>query len=235
MVMVIIGLIFYIRLSQLRKIAETKTEFSRRLIESQEAERKRIASELHDGIGQSLAIISNLAAMGKNKKNNSRDGFEEFEEISRNANGALDEVHEITSNLHPYYLERMGLTKALESMFAAVSGVINLDYELDPIDDIFPKHSEINIYRIVQESLNNIIKHSEASAAVIGIKRAEKEVVITISDNGRGFDANKSKGNGLGLVGLNERTNFIGGKLNITSAAGTGTEIKITLPMVKQN
>lgn len=231
----IIWLIFYNRFSHLRNIADTTQKFSRRLIESQEAERKRIAFELHDGIGQSLAIISNLAAMGKKRKDDPQFVFNEFEEISLSANGALDEVHEITSNLHPYNLERMGLTKALKSMFTKVSGVMKLDYEMDTIDDIFPKHSEINIYRIMQESLNNIIKHSEASAAAITIKAREKEVVITITDNGRGFDPNVAKGNGLGLVGLNERTNLIGGKLRIKSGDGKGTEITINLPIVRLN
>ncbi|HRH46380.1 MAG TPA: triple tyrosine motif-containing protein, partial [Pyrinomonadaceae bacterium] len=229
----IIWLIFYVRFSHLRKIAETTQNFLERLIESQEAERKRIAVELHDGIGQSLAIISNRAAMGKRKKDDPEFVFNEFEEISLNANGALDEVHEITSNLHPYNLERMGLTKALQTMFSRISGVLKLDFEIDPVDDIFPKLTEINIYRIVQECLNNIIKHSESSTAAVRVKRTRKEVLITITDNGKGFDPNKLKGNGLGLVGLNERTKFIGGKLTIKSAPGMGTEIKINLPIVK--
>lgn len=231
----IISLIFYNRFSHLRNIAQTRQIYLQRLIQSQETERKRIAVELHDGVGQSLAIISNRAAIGKNNKNDPQYVFNEFEEISRNANEALDEVHEITSNLHPHYLERLGLTKALKSMFTNISGVIELDYEIETIDDIFPKNSEINVYRIVQESLNNIIKHSEASEATISINRTEKEVMVIISDNGRGFDPDKSKGNGLGLVGLNERTKFIGGKLTIKSAPGTGTEINIILPIVKLN
>ena len=129
----------------------------------------------------------------------------------------------------------MGLTKALQTMFSRMSGVLELDYEIDPIDNIFPKNSEINVYRIVQECLNNVIKHSESSEATIVIKITDKEVLITITDNGKGFDPNKSKSSGLGLVGLNERTKFIGGKLTIKSAIGMGTEIKIILPIVKLN
>ncbi|NJM52176.1 MAG: hypothetical protein HC846_01560 [Blastocatellia bacterium] len=98
---VIIALIFYLRVSQLRKIAETQTEYSRRLIESQEQERKRIASELHDGLGQSLAIISNRATIGKSNRHEPEIMLREFDEISQNALEALDEVQQITTNLHP--------------------------------------------------------------------------------------------------------------------------------------
>jgi signal transduction histidine kinase/ligand-binding sensor domain-containing protein len=231
-VAVIVGFIFYLRISQLRKIAETQSEFSRRLIESQEAERKRIASELHDGLGQSLAIISNRAALGKNKLNEPELVSREFDEISNNALDALDEVQQITANLHPHYLERLGLTKALKSMILKVSDVLEIKTEIDSIDDKFPTDLEINVYRIVQESLNNIIKHSNASEAEIKIKKLQNEVIILIKDDGSGFDSHnpKSKGGGLGLVGLQERTKMLGGKILISSSVGNGTEIKVNLP-----
>ena len=229
----IIALIFYIRFSQLKKIAEANTEFSRRLIESQEAERKRIASELHDGLGQSLAIISNRAAMGKSNTHKPEFVSREFDEISANALEALDEVQQITTNLHPHYLERLGLTKALKAMLAKLSDVIELNAEIDSIDNIFPKEAEINVYRIVQESLNNIIKHSDASEIEIKIKKAQNEVIIIIKDDGRGFDTTnfKAKGSGLGLVGLRERTKMLGGKIAINSSVGNGTEIRVNLPV----
>lgn len=231
----IIALIFYLRISRLRKIAEAQTEYSRRLIESQEAERKRIASELHDGLGQSLAIISNRATMGKSNRYEPEIMLREFDEISQNALEALDEVQQITSNLHPHYLERLGLTKALKAMFAKVSDVIELNSEIVLIDNIFPKEAEINVYRIVQESINNIVKHSDASEAEIKIKKVENEVIITIKDDGRGFDTTnfKAKGTGLGLVGLRERTNMLGGKISINSSIGNGTEIRVNLPIQK--
>lgn len=233
---VIIAFTFYLRISRLRKIAEAQTEYSRRLIESQEQERKRIASELHDGLGQSLAIISNRAAMGKNNLNEPEIMQREFNEISQNALEALVEVQQITTNLHPHYLERLGLTKALKAMFAKVSDVIELKSQIVLIDDLFPKDLEINVYRIVQESLNNIIKHSDASEAEVKIERVEDEVVITIKDDGRGFDTTnfKAKGTGLGLVGLRERTKMLGGKIVIDSSLGNGTEIKVSLPINKE-
>lgn len=233
MIAVIIGFIYHYRMKNLRKIAEAQSEFSRRLIESQEAERKRIASELHDGLGQSLAIISNRARMGKINRKNREIMLHEFDEISQNALEALDEVQQITSNLHPQYLERLGLTKALKAMFAKLADVIELNSEIDLIDNIFPKEAEINVYRVVQESLNNVIKHSDASEAEIKIKKVANEVIMTIKDDGRGFDTTnfKAKGTGLGLVGLRERTKMLGGKISINSSIGNGTEIRVNLPI----
>lgn len=235
-VALVVWLIYHNRVSQLRKIADAKSEFSRRLIESQEAERKRIAAELHDGLGQSLAIISNRAAMGKVKKNEPEKAFREFDEISKSALDALDEVQEITAKLHPRYLERLGLTKALKTMFVKVSDVLECTYEIDSIDGVFPKDAEINVYRIVQESVNNIIKHSDAAEAEIKVKKFADKVSISIKDDGRGFDANnvKPSGSGLGLVGLKERTNMIGGTISINSSIGNGTEITINLPVKRK-
>lgn len=233
MIAVIVGLIYHNRISHLREIAENKTAFSRLLIESQEAERKRIAAELHDSLGQSLAIISNRAMFGKNKKTQPEIVAVEFEEIGQSALEALDEVQEIMNNLHPHYLERLGLTKAIKSMLLKVSDVLEIKSEIDSIDDLFPKTSEINVYRIVQESVNNIIKHSDAAEAEIKVEKIENEVIISIKDDGRGFDTGNVKphGSGLGLVGLRERTNMLGGSILIISSVGNGTEIKINLPV----
>ena len=171
--------------------------------------------------------------MGKNHLNEPETTLREFDEISQNALEALDEVQQITSNLHPHYLERLGLTKALKAMFAKLSDVIEINAEMILLDNVFPKEAEINVYRIVQESLNNVIKHSDASEAEIKITKVANEVIITIKDDGRGFDTTnfKAKGTGLGLVGLRERTKMLGGKISINSSVGNGTEIRVNLPV----
>ncbi len=171
--------------------------------------------------------------MGKSKKDEPEFVAKEFNEISQNALDGLSEVQEITNALHPHYLARLGLTKALKAMFQKLEGFIEFEYEIDAIDNIFPKNEEINVYRIIQESSNNIIKHSEAAEAVVKIKKIENEVIITVTDDGRGFDPNnaKSKSGGLGLVGLKERINMLGGRISIVSSLGNGTEIKIVLPI----
>ncbi len=226
-----IGLIYHNRVSHLREIARAKTRFSRQLIESQERERKRLAAELHDGLGQNLVVIKNRALLGINKGDDQERVARELGSISESATLALEEVREITNNLRPQLLDRLGLTKAINAMLKKVSGVIEIESEIDSIDEVFSEIEEINVYRIVQESLNNIIKHFNASDARVKIKRDENKVLIQIEDNGKGFDAGntKSSGGGFGLVGLKERTQLLGGDLAIDSTIGEGTKIQIVI------
>ncbi|MBS1811233.1 MAG: hypothetical protein JST84_23925, partial [Acidobacteria bacterium] len=219
---------YHTRVSRLRAIAEAKTLFSRRLIESQEAERKRIASELHDGLGQNLVVIKNRAALGIKKGDDKERVAKEFSNISESATQALDEVREITNNLRPQLLDRLGLTKAIQAMLKKVSDVVEIESEIDSIDNIFNESEEISVYRIIQESLNNIIKHSNASNAKVKIKRTESQVLMMIEDNGKGFDTT-SASSGLGLVGLKERAQLLNAQLLIDSKPGKGTAIQVAI------
>ncbi|MEK7723446.1 MAG: two-component regulator propeller domain-containing protein, partial [Acidobacteriota bacterium] len=181
----IVWLIYHNRVSHLRQIAETKTQFTRQLIESQETERKRIAAELHDGLGQNLVIIKNRAMLGIKKGDDKERTAKEFNSISESATQALEEVREITNNLRPQLLDRLGLTKAINAMLKKVTDVIEVESEIDSIDDLFSENEEIGIYRIVQESLNNVIKHSNATWVKVNIKQTEKSVLLRIEDNGK--------------------------------------------------
>ncbi len=229
----IIFYIFYERISHFRQIAETKTKYSRRLIESQEAERKRLASELHDGLGQELIIIKNRAMLAINEDEDKEAMEKEIKTISETAANALIGIREITNNLRPQTLDRLGLTKALKAMVRNISNVIEIESEIGLIDNLVSKDEEINIYRIVQESLNNIIKHSNAENALVEIKREEKNISIIIKDNGNGFDTAKVKSEkgGLGLIGLKERTQLLGGEILIDSKIGQGTTIQVSIPL----
>jgi signal transduction histidine kinase/ligand-binding sensor domain-containing protein len=232
----LIGLSFRWRITQLRRKHAAQEAFSRQLIESQESERKRIAAELHDSLGQSLVIIKNRALLSLSKPEDHEKALTQMEEISAATSHAIEEVKEIAYNLHPYQLDRLGLTTALESMIqmvAATSG-INFTTTIDPIDGALSKEAEINLYRIVQESLNNIVKHSEATAASVLIKQHSGSVQIKIQDNGKGFVKGpeavpKSLGRGLGLTGMVERAKMLGARHEIRSATGQGTTIIIEL------
>jgi signal transduction histidine kinase len=235
-----IAVSYQLRLNQLERRRATQEEFSRRLINAHETERQRVAAELHDGLGQSLLVIKNRSLLGE--MNSGENGqVEQFKNISEAATQAIEEVRHITYNLRPYHLNRLGLTQAIEAMIEMVaeSTPIRFETRIALLDDTFPGESEVVFYRIVQECINNIIKHSEASEAIIEILRKEKEIIIKISDNGRGFapDQNdsgvsmKTKG-GFGLIGMVERVRMLGGTHTIESGAGRGTNVtvKITLP-----
>ncbi len=247
----IITLIYRVRVAQLRKehavkeafshqLLESQESFSRRLIESQEAERKRIAGELHDGLGQSLVIIKNRALLSLTEPDDHDRAIEQIEEIAEAATHAILETREIAYNLRPFHIDRLGLTTALGAMIKRVSTAsLHFTTELDPIDGLLTPEQEIGFYRIVQESLNNIIKHSGASAASVISKRQDRMIELTIQDNGRGFTPgarqesinSSGNGSGFGLMGLNERARILGGLLTITSAPGHGTTIHLQLPL----
>src|SRR5262249_11781927 len=209
-------------------------------IDSQEAERKRIAAELHDSIGQSLAIIKNHALFALNASPNLDDAKEQLGHISSHSSQAIDEVKEISYNLRPYLRDRLGLAKAVESMLnkAAYSTGIEFVADLDEMDGALAKQSEMSVYRVIQEAIGNIIKHSGATEVRVTMKRTGSTATVTIVDNGKGFvvdqpetvDAN-GKRKGFGLMGMSERARLAGAKLSINSEPGKGTTILVSIPV----
>lgn len=238
-VVVLAGFLLYRRrISRLQRARAAQEEFSRQLIESQERERKRIAAELHDSLGQNLLIIKNRALLGLTPQAPPTVSLEQLNEISATATQAIEEVREIARNLHPYKLDRLGLTKALESIIeqAAASSEINFAAQVDPVNNLFSKEAEINLYRIVQESINNILKHSQATEVHLLVKREEPSLHVEIRDNGVGFEAGTALGEdagrrGFGLAGISERVRIIGGKHWIRSSPGQGTTITLKIEL----
>jgi signal transduction histidine kinase len=226
------------RIANLKRLHTVQRAFSNQLIESQESERKRIAAELHDSLSQSLSIIRSRASLCLNRLDDPKRTRDQLNEIDSAAAYALEEVREIAHNLRPVELDRLGLTEAIQAMAQKVtdSTPIRLAVELDPIDGVLSNEAEINLYRIVQESLNNIVKHSKASEAEVAIKRKNGTMQITIHDNGRGFvpgvtATSHANGSGFGLVNIAERANLLGGKQIIHSVPGQGTTITINVAL----
>src|ERR1700722_11351787 len=214
---------------------QARAEYTFQLIASQEAERARIAAELHDSLGQNLLLIKNRAQLALAKENTSGNLREQMEGINELAAQTIAEVRQISRDLHPHQLDHLGLTRALEAMIdnAAQASGFTFDRKLDFVDDIFPKDAAMNLYRVVQESLNNILKNSRAKQSSITLERDVHEVQLRIEDDGGGFKAGKSQsgGKGLGLKNIAERVRMLGGKLKIDSQPGHGTHIEVTIPI----
>ena len=226
------------RVRQMERARATQQAFSRQLIASQESERKRIAAELHDSLGQRLVIIQNQALLLLQTRAgvSHLDGAqrERVEEISAEASGAVREVKELSYNLRPYRLDRLGLTAALQAMIDTASGASQTAFsvEIDNIDDVFPKQTEINFYRIVQECINNILKHSQAAEASIRIRRAKDLLTLTVRDDGKGFPPDSAQAGalgGFGLTGISERAQLLGGKAVIHSVPEHGTTVTVEI------
>ena len=226
--------VFRLRENELKRRQLVQQEFSRRLLESQEAERKRIASEMHDSLGQYLLAIKNWALFGLNSLPKEDAAREYLDEVSETSSLALNEVREIAHNLRPYQLERLGLTNTLEYMLKNLKTPTRFTSEIENIDGALSKDSEIVFYRIVQESVNNVIKHSQANNARISVKRNGENLEFVCRDDGRGFDfetAKNSPESGLGLNGMIERVKILKGIYEINSEAGVGTTVSIKAPL----
>jgi signal transduction histidine kinase/ligand-binding sensor domain-containing protein len=223
------------RVRQLRRAQARQQAFARQLIESQENERRRIAVELHDSLGQSLVIIRNWALLGAGQLDAQAPAKEELDEITNTAARAINEVREIAYNLGPYHLERLGLAGTIQDMVNRVAQASQLRFttELDGTDGALSREAEMNLYRIAQESINNIVKHAAATEAKITLKREARSLKLTIVDNGKGFDpqlaASPAGKSGFGLTGMAERVKLLEGSWAVRSAIGEGTTIEVTL------
>jgi len=232
----LLGVAYWRRVEYLKRARAAQEEFSRRLLESQESERQRIAAELHDGLGQSLLIIKNRAFLASSAAGDGEMTREQLAEITDSASRAIDEVREIAFNLRPYQLNRFGLTRTLQAIFTRFSNPATTVFsaQIDPIDALFSQQDEISIYRIVQEGINNIVKHANATEATLTVKKRDGSVEFVICDNGKGFSPAAvalSDGSrpGFGLTGMAERVRRLGGSYSMNSAPGEGATISVTL------
>jgi signal transduction histidine kinase len=231
-----VALIVRARIQKLERAHAAQEAFSRQLIASQEQERKRIATGLHDSLGQQLLVIKNWAMIELNATREDGSRQEGLNEISTTASQAIEEVREIIYDLRPYQLDKIGLTNTIRFMVEKVAAAskVEFDVAVGDIDGLFSHDSEITLYRVVQECVNNIVKHAHATSARVVIERDGPSISITIEDNGRGFEpeaarASESRNGGLGLTGISERVRILRGKQTIQSSPGAGTRIAITI------
>ena len=216
---------------------QARIEYTLQLIAAQEAERKRIASELHDSLGQNLLLIKNRAQLLLAQGGMAGEPREQLEGISQLASACIGEARQISRDLHPPQLDHLGLTRALKAMIEATSQscAIRFTTKLELVDDLFSADAAMSLYRVVQESLNNILKHSRAKRVEIRLERDIHEVQLRIEDDGCGFKMDKTaKAKGLGLKNITERVRMLGGRLQLDSQPGKGVRLEVTVPLVEK-
>ena len=175
---------------QLQAVNAARADFTRRLIDSQENERRRIALELHDSLGQSLAVIRNRALMSLNKPDDHERMVDQMREISDASAAALQEARQIAHNLHPGQIEHLGLPAALTTLVESVQGGTSIQFEtkIETLRTAVTRDEAINLYRIAQESLSNLIKHSRCQPGDRGAyTRPTGVCTLGVEDNGRGM------------------------------------------------
>ncbi|MFG3246528.1 HAMP domain-containing sensor histidine kinase [Streptomyces sp. BK208] len=217
--------------AMLDRLETERATSSARVLLAQEAERRRIAQELHDEVGQSMtAILLVLGRAADDAQEPLRDELHQAQEITRES---LDEVRRLVRRLRPGVLDDLGLVSALSSLthdFATHTGlrvVRRFDADLPVLDH----ETELVLYRVAQESLTNAARHADAERLEVGLGRADGAVTLTVADDGRGIEAAHE---GAGIRGMRERALLIGAALDITSAPGSGTRIRLTAPLLRK-
>jgi signal transduction histidine kinase len=197
---------------------------------------------LENVIGGKQKASQQAAQLGLRDARANGEVSEQLDTVSRTASECLDEIRQIARNLRPYQLDQMGLTKALRSLASQVeqSSGLKLRLDIDDLDDLFPVPAEINVYRVVQEAFNNVLRHAQATEALLRIERLGREVEMIISDNGRGFGQRLAEGaapseTGFGLTNMRQRVQILGGRLDIESAPDAGVRLIIRLPIEPTN
>ena len=210
--------------------------FSQQVLSKLEEERRRIAVNLHDSLGQTLLVIKHRAMSAIESQAEGQRFQNLMQEISNVTSQAIQEIRRITRGLRPYQLDRLGLTQAIRASVneASENGLIVFASRVECIDDLFDKDAEIHVYRIVQEAITNVVKHSAATEATVVIKKQPAALSISIRDNGRGFDpaklSSQPHNSGYGLSGIAERVRILKGTVVIDSRPGAGTSLAVEVP-----
>ena len=226
------------RVTGLKKERAAQRVFTRQLILSQESERKRVAAELHDGLGQNLLLIKNRLVLAAGRRADAAELTRQLDAAKEATDRAIGEVRAISRALRPVALDQIGLTKAVEWMIEQLreSSPTVLSSELENIDGLLDPELEMHLFRVIQEGLSNITRHAGAQRAIVEMKREGAELRVSLFDDGRGFDTDKlenapSPSGGMGLTGMKERVAVLGGRLDLQSSPGLGTRLTVRVPL----
>jgi signal transduction histidine kinase len=214
--------------SQLRQL-------SNRLIEAQEQERRRVARELHDDFSQSLALLAvRLDMLRQHFPKTNAESEAKFEELTAQVRELSSALHELSHELHPLKLEQLGLETSVRSLCQEISAnhSLRIQFVSRSLPRGIPSETALCLYRIVQESLRNVLKHSRAQEATIDMTAESGRISLMVKDGGVGFDTTLlGSQEGLGFISMRERLRLIDGEIEIASAPAQGTKIQVRVPL----
>lgn len=224
--------------TELSRQEKSRRELLRQVITVQEEERRRISRELHDEISQSItAVAFNLEAIAEIVPPAAKEMKEKLKRVQSLTDKMLDDIHSVIHELRPALLDDLGLVAAVQWLVDRYNGEAGLRvfFETVGTERNLEPQVDIMIFRIAQEAITNIIRHARAESASACLEFKETSVSITIEDDGQGFNPedvsiSRETGRGLGLLGMKERAELMGGTLNIESGPGQGTRIFVKIP-----
>jgi signal transduction histidine kinase len=206
-----------------------------RLINAQEEERSRVARELHDDLNQQLAILSiELEQLEQKMPDDRRDLSASVRSLWTRAHQISSDVHRLSYKLHPAKLDHLGLGPAIKSLCDEVSQhrEISIDFQQQGFPAVLSREVTLCVFRITQESLQNVARHSGARNAQVVLRKTFQGVHLRVSDTGCGFDMRSSRTkSGLGFISMRERLRLVGGRISIRSQPLTGTQIDVIVPI----
>jgi signal transduction histidine kinase len=217
-------------LAEQRLTVESLREMGSKLLNAQEAERHHLARELHDDVGQQLALLG--VEIDRLRSESGLAFKDRLSQLCERVCQISTTTHELSHGLHPAQLEYLGLAASLRGLCREVGKPKGLEISFD--EEALPTHVPpdvaISLYRVAQEALNNLTRHSRAQNAAVELRQVRGRLLLRVLDDGVGFDA-QQKSKGLGLVTMRERLNAVGGTIDITSSPTTGTAIEAWVPL----
>ncbi|NLC11288.1 MAG: histidine kinase [Firmicutes bacterium] len=222
---------------------QQKQQLGMRIIKAQEEERRRVAREIHDGPAQSMAnVVLRVEICEKLLKIKPEEVKKELSELKGLVKESLQDVRKIIFDLRPMVLDDLGLVPALKRYIAELQERCSLHIDFQVLGNTNERLSgtlEIALFRIIQEALNNVIKHAQAKTVEVYLEQAQTQVNLRIKDDGCGFDLekvlNNSNSDSYGLIGIRERVELLEGNFKILTAPGKGTNLLVKIPFGKKN
>lgn len=218
-----------------RKLAEQAAhELSRKLMDAQEKERARLARELHDDLSQSLAILSIQLQSLVSKPQDPAEITKHVDTLTQQIQQLSSDVHRISHELHPSKLTQLGLEAALRGFCRETQAAhgVKIGFEASNVPHSVPSDISLCLYRIGQEALQNVVKHSGASLTNVALRADDGVISLLVSDNGSGFDAESVRSkDSLGLISMQERIRAVNGTITIESVPDAGTKIEASVPL----
>ena len=218
-----------------RKLAdEALSTVSQRLIEAQEEERARVARELHDDVNQRLAVVNmRLDALARAVPDSVPEGRQRIEEARREVVNLVTDIQTLSHRLHPPRLDHLGMAAAAEALCDEISGQYRLEVSFgsENVPEKLSKRIVLCLYRVLQEALQNAIKHSGTTKVAVSLRGGANVIELTVDDFGVGFDLETSQQRGLGLTSMNERLKALDGHLTIRSQPARGTTVHARVPV----